>query len=102
MHASRKNCMHSLFYYKKKEQLIMTTKIIYVLYQNDNGTQKQKACTASRQDTPDLVKLYRKTAKKLKSRPRKGTYYIIESGGCLYLEDRKTGQILYSLCPVCW
>lgn len=80
----------------------MTTKIIYVLYQNDNGAQKQKACTASRQDTPDLVKLYRRTAKKLKSRPRKGTYYIIESGGCLYLEDRKTGQILYSLCPVCW
>lgn len=83
----------------------MTT-ITYVLYQiiNEDGRtrNKQQASIHSRQDTPDLVKLYRRTAKKLKSRPRKGTYYIIESGGCLYLEDRKTGQILYSLCPVCW
>lgn len=96
--------MHS-FIYQEKGVNTMTT-ITYVLYKivtEDGHTRnKQQASVHSRQDTPDLVKLYRRTAKKLKSRPRKGTYYIVESGGCLYLEDRKTGQILYSLCPVCW
>ncbi len=97
--------MHSLFITRKRRTNTMTT-INYVLYQiiNEKGRtrNKQTASGKSRQDTPDLVNLYRRTAKKLKNRPRKGTYYIVESGGCLYLEDRKTGQILYTLCPVCW
>ena len=91
--------MYALFFIARKRRTNTMTTITYVLYQiiNEDGhtRNKQQASIHSRQDTPDLVKLYRRTAKKLKSRPRKGTYYIVESGGCLYLEDRKTGQILY-------
>lgn len=83
----------------------MTT-ITYVLYQviNENGhtRHKQKASAHSRQDTPDLLAVYHRLAKHLKHKPKRGTYYLLEEGGCLSLIHIKTGQVLYTVEPVCW